>query len=435
MPTWEVLQLHNPANTLLLYAAVSGWRRQIMRVTAFVALVLVLCAVLAHADVPRTVSYQGVLRDNEGNTVPDDSYSIEFNIYDVEVGGTPVWTETQSADVRDGLFNVILGSTTSLDIDFDVRYWLGITIEEESELDPRVELTAAPYALRAAVADSVKPTAVIDDGDWEASGTKVWHEGNVGVGVGSANPSNALEVVGHAYFVNSVDVGSTTNLYGKVYFWDDVVHFNGDMDIYDGDLSIGTGTIHTQSIQPYGNFYISDGVTPFLVISPSEASVGINTWSPGYTLDVNGTVNCIGLRLPTGATNGHVLTSDASGNATWQSAPAPALESGKFNCNADYALLVDCNGVQLLQNGARDMFRIHSNVADGSACYAYYLNGVQVARAVLSGGANYDFTIPTASSPHHAEVILSRPWAGGAVARADIYYQNGRCGGIWSSSH
>ncbi len=406
-----------------------------MRVTAFVTLALVLCAVLAHADVPQTMSYQGVLRDSEGNVVPDDSYSIEFNIYDIDVGGTSLWTETKSVDVRDGLFNVILGSATPLDIDFDVPYWLGIAIEAEGELDPRIELASAPYALRAAVADSVKPTAVIDDGDWEASGTKVWHEGNVGIGVGSSNPSNALEVRGHAHFINTVDVSSTTNLYSKVYFWNDIMHFNGDMTICDGDLSIEQGTLHIRSIDPGCDFWIDHDATPFLYLQGSSGYIGIKNLWPAYQLDVNGTVNCTGLRLPTGASNGHVLTSDASGAATWQSAASPPLESGSFNCNDDYALLVDCNDVQLKQNGGRNAFRIHSNAADASACYAYYLNGVQVACSTLSAGGNYDFTLPTATDPHHAEVILSRPWAGGAIARVDIYYNNNRGGGIWSSSH
>ena len=236
MPIEEVLQLHDPANTLLLYAAVTGWRRQTMKATAFAALVLVLCVVLAHADVPRTMSYQGVLRDDVGNTVPDGPHSIEFDIYDIEVGGT---------------------------------------------------------------------------------------------------------------------------------------------------------------------------------------------------------VNCTGFRLPTSATSGHVLTSDASGNATWQtaSAPSPPLESGKFDSNADYALLVDCNDAQLLQNGAYTAFRILANVIDSSVCYAYYLDGSLISKATLSSAVYYDFTVPTGGVPYHAEVILSRPWAGGAIARIDIISQNGRCGGIWHSSH
>jgi hypothetical protein len=47
--------------------------------------------------------------------------------------------------------------------------------------------------------------------------------------------------------------------------------------------------------------------------------IWIWTTTPGYTLDVNGTGNLVGLRLPTWANNNYILTSDASGNARWSS--------------------------------------------------------------------------------------------------------------------
>ena len=46
--------------------------------------------------------------------------------------------------------------------------------------------------------------------------------------------------------------------------------------------------------------------------------VGIGTTVPEELLDVEGTVQADGLKLPTGATDGYVLTSDAAGVATWQ---------------------------------------------------------------------------------------------------------------------
>ncbi|MCD4735066.1 MAG: right-handed parallel beta-helix repeat-containing protein, partial [Bacteroidales bacterium] len=51
-------------------------------------------------------------------------------------------------------------------------------------------------------------------------------------------------------------------------------------------------------------------------------NVGIGIPTPGQRLDVNGTVQATGFSLPTGATNGFVLTSDAGGMATWKAAPA-----------------------------------------------------------------------------------------------------------------
>ncbi len=48
--------------------------------------------------------------------------------------------------------------------------------------------------------------------------------------------------------------------------------------------------------------------------------IGIGTATPTELLDVNGTAKMTGFSMSTGATDGYVLTSDASGNGTWQSA-------------------------------------------------------------------------------------------------------------------
>ncbi len=50
-------------------------------------------------------------------------------------------------------------------------------------------------------------------------------------------------------------------------------------------------------------------------------NVGIGS-TPSYKLDVFGTGNFLGFRLPTGAASGFLLTSDGSGNARWSSAPS-----------------------------------------------------------------------------------------------------------------
>ena len=59
-------------------------------------------------------------------------------------------------------------------------------------------------------------------------------------------------------------------------------------------------------------------------LEASSDSVGIGTNTPGEKLDVAGTTQTTAFKMPTGASDGHVLTSDASGNGTWQ-APTPTL--------------------------------------------------------------------------------------------------------------
>lgn len=54
----------------------------------------------------------------------------------------------------------------------------------------------------------------------------------------------------------------------------------------------------------------------------SSGNVGIGILSPTTKLDVSGIVKLTGLHLPTGAVNNYVLTSDASGIASWKSVPS-----------------------------------------------------------------------------------------------------------------
>ncbi len=56
----------------------------------------------------------------------------------------------------------------------------------------------------------------------------------------------------------------------------------------------------------------------------SGGQMGIGTSTPTSKLDVAGTGTFQGLKILSGASNGYVLTSDASGNARWASASTSA---------------------------------------------------------------------------------------------------------------
>jgi hypothetical protein len=62
-------------------------------------------------------------------------------------GGTKVWQETQSVDVVDGVFNVLLGKVTPLDtVRFNEAIDLGIKVGADPEMSPRTPLAGAAYA-------------------------------------------------------------------------------------------------------------------------------------------------------------------------------------------------------------------------------------------------------------------------------------------------
>lgn len=124
----------------------------------------------AVAQVPRAISFQGVLADAIGTPLPDGPHQIRIGIYYGASGGTALYTEQQNVTTSAGVFSMLIGTVTPLptSLAFDRPYYLGISVDGAAEMAPRTMLTSVPYALyaaraiaadRAAVADSIAPGA------------------------------------------------------------------------------------------------------------------------------------------------------------------------------------------------------------------------------------------------------------------------------------
>jgi len=127
----------------------------------------------AVAGINRQINFQGKLVDNPtGVNVADVSYTVIFTIYDNSSGGTALWTETQSVTTADGIFRVALGSVTSFPANFNFNWdglYLGMKVNSDDEMTPRVQLAAVPYAFNA---EKVSGLTVQDtSGNASTSGT------------------------------------------------------------------------------------------------------------------------------------------------------------------------------------------------------------------------------------------------------------------------
>lgn len=127
----------------------SGSGKRMSRFAGFLILI-VFPPVLASASIPAKINYQGYLTDSSGNPI-QGTLTITFSLYDVQSGGTPLWSETRSVAVSNGIFSVQLGTFTSLDLPFDAPYYLGVKVggDDAEEMTPRIALTAVGYAFRA----------------------------------------------------------------------------------------------------------------------------------------------------------------------------------------------------------------------------------------------------------------------------------------------
>ena len=107
---------------------------------------LVLAGFTSLAQIPKTLNFQGVLvNPSDNQAVADGNYSFIFSIYNVVSGGTVLWTESHGLATVDGVYSVILGATTPIDIDGTEEYWLGVNVNS-FELG-RVKLTSSAYLL------------------------------------------------------------------------------------------------------------------------------------------------------------------------------------------------------------------------------------------------------------------------------------------------
>ncbi len=102
-----------------------------------------------------TIAYQGRLADSQGTPLTN-TLNMSFRLYAQATGSTPLWTEqwtgSNGVQVSDGLFNVMLGSLTSIPQDVitgNNNLFLGITVGTDGEMIPRVQLGSVPTAIQA----------------------------------------------------------------------------------------------------------------------------------------------------------------------------------------------------------------------------------------------------------------------------------------------
>jgi len=108
---------------------------------------LLLFSHLSFGQIPRQISYQGVLTETDGSPVSDGNYSMTFSLYETAMGGSFIWQEAKTVLVLNGVFNVMLGDVVPLSPGFDKEYWLGVRVGAATELALRVKLASSAYSL------------------------------------------------------------------------------------------------------------------------------------------------------------------------------------------------------------------------------------------------------------------------------------------------
>jgi hypothetical protein len=98
--------------------------------------------------------YEGFVT-HENNSAVNGEANLTFTLYAVESGGTALYQETQTLVVRYGNVSAEIGIVEPIDLSLfrdNADLYVGVAVEDEPELSPRLRLAARPYAASAAYA-------------------------------------------------------------------------------------------------------------------------------------------------------------------------------------------------------------------------------------------------------------------------------------------
>lgn len=247
------------------------WRNLLIMALFFIS------ANLSLVSAQASLSIQGILKKSNGVAVEDGTYNITFRLYSAPVGGSAIWTESQSnVEVSSGIYSTILGNTTALNIPFNQVYYLGVTIGS-AELTPRIQLTSAPYALSLIGVNNQFPSSGLVKAD------SIIVNGGV-LAKGGAPGLNGVSHNGYGFSGNSGDKDS--GLYstgdGKVALYSnnaEVVAVTPGNVAITGNTAV-SGNFSTNNVTlPSGGKVIYNGLSDWRMVSTDDLTGGANGWN------------------------------------------------------------------------------------------------------------------------------------------------------------
>ncbi|MBN1885401.1 MAG: hypothetical protein JW876_07760, partial [Candidatus Krumholzibacteriota bacterium] len=244
------------------------------RIATLACVMLAISAAVSTAQVPRKISYQGVLKASDGIVAPEGDYTFEFRICTLPSGGSVLWTETQVIHVAAGIVDATLGTVTPLSLDFEDEYWLAVAVDGGAEMAPRTRLTAAPYAI---CSEAVLGT------------TNVFPAGG-NVGAGTTAPSADLHVYNDIDGTTSVRIenpNAGSSSVERLDFTDE----NGSVcgiAVFDEGHPSYAGRMNIFNNRPGGSMHLIAGGGGVSIAD--DGKVGVDRADPLEQLDVDGAI-------------------------------------------------------------------------------------------------------------------------------------------------
>src|SRR6218665_526573 len=336
-------------------------------------LIVSLFATTLWAQAPQKMSYQAVIRNASNALVANSNIRMRISVLQGTATGTAVYVETQTATTNlNGLATIEIGAGTVVSGTFATIAWGTNAYFIKTETDPSggtnysivgtSQFLSVPYALFASSGNAGPAGPQGPIGLTGAAGA----QGLAGVAgspgangaVGATGPAGPQGAAGPQGIQGIPGTAGAANISGTV---NKIVKFGTATTGVDSQMSddgtivkiqpngytgytVGntkveiSGSNSTLRLNGTGNFgqfariSFGDGERVFVTEDEDDALqlnslgrtaltggfVGVGTLTPAERLDVNGKTKTTRLQVTAGAAAGRVLTSDATGNATWQ---------------------------------------------------------------------------------------------------------------------
>ncbi len=275
---------------------------------SIVPFIIIICSLFTYADVPRTVSFQGVILDvNESPLTGPVNLRIRFYdsatdgsvLFDEEHNGITLTRGVYSIQIGDGTVPGTLNPTNGIPdaVLGASQLWVGVAVNGGAELVPRTSISSVIFSLKSQFAEGLVKPGTSD------IAVNVISNGNIGIG--TTNPMFNLDVSGDL----RIGSGSFATNPGKLELVSTVSGSNQELinvknsdgaylaslasdNSGNGQLSLmewldgqGTASVATVKISSQGSSHFSGG------------NVGIGTANPESKLDVSGNVEAHGFTI------------------------------------------------------------------------------------------------------------------------------------------
>jgi hypothetical protein len=310
------------------------------------ALAIAAAAIVSVADaaVPATISFSARLVDDKTGVAVVGTHHVEFELFDVESGGTALWNEGRDLEVEDGLLFADIGETKPLDaVVFDGRRLFLQVKLDDAVMEPRIGLSSVPYAMRSAVATDSETVGGLGVDALQQRVTGTCGTGNFIIGV---NPDGTVtcapdlsgsgditDVIAGSGLQGGGTGGSVTLSMLLTCSPNDLLKWNGTAWVCAGDANSG-GDITAVNVGAGGGL-AGGGATGDVALSL------LTTCANGQLLKFNGSWGCAN-DLDTDTNSGGDITSVTTGGNS-------GLVGGVTAGDAALSLLTSCSPGQLLK--------------------------------------------------------------------------------------